>query len=104
MQQKFKTFEDLIIEASNYLRDKMRKAENTVKTFVLLWRRIKRYMDFQKIEHFSSSVGKEYIEKKISSRPYNELSKAEKNAVHSVKILCQFYDTGAIMPRRKPMF
>ena len=104
MQQTFKTFEDLISHASDYLSNKLAKKKNTVYYHVLVWRKVKRYMDFQKIEHFSSAVGKEYIEKKISNRPNKELSRSEQYFVHAVKVLCQFYDTGVIQPRKKLLF
>lgn len=104
MQQKLKTFEELITQASDYLRNKFSKAENTIYMHVLTWRRVKKYMDAQKIEQFNFSVGREFIEKECNDRSHKELKRSECDAIHFVKVLCQFSDTGIIMPRSKPVY
>jgi site-specific recombinase XerD len=105
MQEKCRTFEELISAASDYLKTKLVRTEQTVKLHVHVWRRVKRYMDFQKIENFSPSVGQEYIQKKIrEQRPFKELSRVDQNAIHFVNVLCEFSETGIIKPRKKPLY
>ena len=104
MQEKCKTFEELITAASDYLRNKLLRAENTIKLTTHVWRRVNKFMDFQKIENFTSSVGQDYNRKKIGNRQLKDLSKAERDAIHFVNILCEFFETGIIKPRKKPVF
>lgn len=104
MQQKLKTFEELITQASDCLRNKFSKAENTIYMHVLTWRRVKRYMDAQKIEQFNSSVGREFIEKECDGKSQKELKRSQRDAIHFVNVLCQFSDNGIIMPRSKPVY
>jgi site-specific recombinase XerD len=104
MQEKCKTFEELIKAASDYLRNKLSRAENTIKLATHAWRRVKRFMDFQKIENFTSAVGQDYNRIRIGNRQLKELSKAERDAIHFVDILCEFFEAGIIKPRKKPIF
>ncbi len=104
MQQKFKSFEDLITQASDYLRNKLSKRERTVYYHVLVWQRIKKYMFSQKIQHFSSSVGKGFIQMRFGNKTRKELTRNQLNIIHFTKVLCQFFDIGTIMPRRKAVF
>ena len=64
MQEQCKTFEELIFQAADFLRSKLSHAENTVKLHLQAWRKIKRYMDSQQIDHFDLAVGKDYLLKK----------------------------------------
>ena len=101
MKEQCKTFEELIIQAGNFLRSKLSHAENTVKLHLQAWRRIKRYMDSQQIDHFDLAFGKDYLLKKIGDKEFKTLSKREKQLVRFVNVLCEFDETGHIQPVKK---
>ena len=102
MNTKRKPFEELTSDVASFLTGRLMRAQDTAKHYHCLWRKVKRYMDEQKIKHFDSTVGKIYLLKQFGDRDYSQLSKGEKDLVRAVSILCEFYKTGSIQPIKEP--
>ncbi len=105
MQIHRKAFEELTSEVAGFLIEKLLRSKGTVLHYHCLWRRVKRYMDAQKVKDFDTTVGKTFLLNQFGNRDYSELSKREKDLVRGVNILCEFYETGSIQPvKEQPVF
>jgi len=98
MKLKFKTFEELTSNAADFLKNRLLLADGTAIHYHGLWRKVKKHMASQKIKHFDSTVGKEFLLKEFGNRDYGLLSKREKDLVKGVSVLCEFHKTGSIQP------
>ncbi|MEO7044668.1 MAG: site-specific integrase [Ferruginibacter sp.] len=98
MNLKWKSFDDLSFNAARYLISKMGRTQGTAKQYVCFWRRIKRYMNANKIRQFDSSVGKAYLMAQFGNHDYSELSKSQKDFIRAVRVLSEFSDKGSIRP------
>lgn len=103
MQAKFKTFEELTSTAADFLKNKLFRSDGTVRHYLILWGRVKKYMGSQKIKHFDAAVGKQFLLEAFGDRDYCLLSKREKDLVKAVSILCEFYNTGSIQPVKEQL-
>lgn len=105
MKEKFKTFEELTSNAADFLKSKLFLTEGTTHHYHSLWRKVKKYMSLQRIKHFDSTVGKQFLLKEFGNRDYIQLSKREKDLIKGVNILCEFHKTDSIQPvKEQPVF
>ncbi|RLD34577.1 MAG: hypothetical protein DRI83_07860 [Bacteroidetes bacterium] len=98
MEEKCKTFEEITSGAADCLRKKRSRTDGTIRFYYVFWRKVKRYMEFKEIEHFDSTVGEDYLLQEFGNRDYSKLSKHEKDHVRGVNILCEFQETGSLLP------
>lgn len=98
MKAIFKTFEELTANAADFLKSKLLLTDGTARHYQVLWRKVKKHMDCQKIKSFDSTVAKEYLLKEFGNRDYAQLSKREKDLIKGVNVLCEFHETGIIQP------
>jgi len=98
MKEKCKTFVEITSGAADCLREKRSRSEGTIRHYHVLWRKVKKYMESQQIECFDSTVGKDYLLQEFGNRDYSKLSKPEKDLVRGVNILCEFQETGSLLP------
>ncbi len=87
MEEKCKTFEQITLGAADCLRKKRSRSEGTIRHYNVLWRKVKRYMEFNEIEHFESKVGKDYLLQEYDNCDYSKLSKHDKDIVRGVNVL-----------------
>ena len=105
MKTKFKSFEELTSTAADFLKNKLFRTDGTALHYHSLWRKVKKYIVSQKIKHFDSTVGRQFLLKELGNRDYSLLSKREKDLVKGVSILCEFHKTGRIQPvKEQPVF
>lgn len=98
MELKWKSFDDLSFNAAGYLIRKMGRTQETAKQYVCFWRRIKRYMNANKIKEFNSAIGKAYLMAQFGNHDYSELSKSQKDFIRAVRVLSEFSGKGSIRP------
>jgi len=98
MEENGKTFEEITSGAADCLRKKRSRADGTIRHYNVLWRKVKRYMEFKEIAHFDSTIGKDYLLQEFGNRDYSKLSKHEKDLVRGVNVLCEFQETGSLLP------
>lgn len=103
MKAKSKTFEELTSTASDFLKNKLFRSDGTAQHYLILRRRVKKYMGSQKIKQFDAAVGKQFLLEAFGDRDYCLLSKREKDLVKAVSILCEFYNTGSIQPVKEQL-
>ena len=98
MEEKCKTFDEITADAADCLRKKRSRTESTIRHYHVLWRKVKKYMELKEIEHFDSLVGKDYLLQVFGNCDYSKLLKREKDIVRGVKVLCEFQETGTLLP------
>jgi site-specific recombinase XerD len=103
MKPKWKSFDDLCFNAAHFLIYKMGRTQETAKSYSCYWRRIKRYLLANGIKQFTPSVGKSYLLSQFGNKDYNQLSKSQKDFIHTVRILCEFAETGLIHPVKEQL-
>jgi integrase len=96
MKQTFNSFEELTRSAADFIRSKLLKADGTVKHYIVLWKKVKRHLESQRINCFSSVIAKQYLLNEFGNRDYAQLSKREKDLVRAVNVLSEFSETECI--------
>ncbi|MDQ6728267.1 MAG: hypothetical protein M3066_19215, partial [Actinomycetota bacterium] len=61
MKTKFKSFEELTSTAADFLKNKLFRTDGTALHYHSLWRKVKKYIVSQKIIHFDSTVGRQFL-------------------------------------------
>lgn len=101
MEKERKTFEEVISQATKCLKEKLKRADETLKHYNSLWLRLKRHMEAQSIDFIDSSVCTDYLLQEFNNRDYWTLSKGEKDAVRAYITLIEFIETGTIQRRKE---
>lgn len=96
MKEKHKTFEALTSNASEVLKQKLLRSDETIKHYRSLWRKVEKFMESEQIKGFDSSVGKAFLIQEFGDSDYSGLSKRAKDLIRGVGVLCEFYDTGTV--------
>lgn len=105
MATKCKTFEELTSNATSFLVQKLRRSQATAIYYHCSWRKIKRYMEANRIKQFDASVGKRYQLTNLGNKDYSQLSKSEKDLIRAVNVLSEFCSNGSIQPLKElPVF
>lgn len=98
MLEKGKTFEEITSGAADCLRKKRSRSNGTIRHYYVLWSRVRKYMELEEIDHFDSTIGKNYLLREFGNRDFSKLSKREKDLVRGVNVLCEFQETGSLLP------
>jgi site-specific recombinase XerD len=96
MEKEQKTFEGITSQATMCLKNKLSRADGTLRHYNSLWRRIKRYMKIQCIDFIDATVCENYLLQEFDNRDYWTLSKREKDCVKVFSSLIEFIETGTI--------
>ena len=96
MEKEQKTFEELTIQVKKCLKEKLHRANGTLKHYDSLWRKLKRHMKAQSIDCINSAVCKNFLLEKYNDCDYWTLSKTEKDTVRAITTLIEFIETGTI--------
>ena len=91
------TFDQLIYDAGEVLRNKLQRTDGTVIWYRVYWRRMYRQLTAQGINEFTSAVGKQYLIRQFGNADYASLCKRDKDVIKIVNVLCEFCDSGTIM-------
>ena len=101
MEKERKTFEGITSQATTCLKNRLSRADGTLRHYNCLWRRIKRYMEIQFIDFIDATVCKNYLLQEFDNRDYWTLSKREKDSVKVISTLIEFIETGTIHPPKE---
>jgi len=98
---KKKSFEDVTEQATECLKNRLSRADGTLKFYNCHWRRIKRFMQSQGVELVDSAICNDYLLQEFGERDYSTLSKREKDNVKAVTTLIEFIESGSIQARKE---
>ena len=90
---KYQTLEDLIDAATLHLK-KMSYSTLTVDWYLTVWRGLKKYMIRHKLDSFSERIGTKYINDKLGSIDYDQMTKKGRYLVRAITTLVMFQETG----------
>ena len=96
-----RTFKEATCQATKCLKNRLSRAEGTLKFYNCHWRRIKRFMEFKSLDFIDSDVCKDYLLKEFGARDYSALAKGEKDTVKTVTALIEFLESGTIQSRKE---
>lgn len=88
-----KTFDDLILSATKHLQ-KMSYSALTIDWYLTVWRGLGKYMARYHLHLFTGEVGTRYIEEKLGSLTYEQMTKKQKYLVRAIKALVMYHESG----------
>ncbi|WP_433900449.1 tyrosine-type recombinase/integrase [Sphingobacterium puteale] len=91
------SFNQLIFDAGEVLKNKLLRADGTVKWYRYHWRRMHLHLTSKGITEFNSNIGKQYLLDLFGGFDYATLPKRDKDVVKIINVLCEFYDTGTLV-------
>jgi len=98
---KQKSFEDLTTGAANCLKERLRRTPGTVRHYLVLWNRIRKFMDSQEIEFLDSTVCSAFFEHTYSDQNFADLTKRDRDMIKAVEVLDEYINTGTIVPKKE---
>ena len=96
MEKTKETYEQVIAKAIGYLKARFSRADKTYKYYKRCWGRVKIYMNSEDISDIDASVCRDYLLNEFNDRDFSELTTKEKGVVHTVNVLIEFLETGAV--------
>ncbi|WP_207536424.1 tyrosine-type recombinase/integrase [Desertivirga arenae] len=91
------SFNQLIFDAGEVLKNKLLRADGTVKWYRYHWRRMHLCLSSKGITEFNSNIGRQYLLDLFGEFDYAALPKCDKDVVKIINVLCEFYDTGTLV-------
>ncbi|MFO8055617.1 MAG: site-specific integrase [Bacteroidales bacterium] len=105
MENNKKTFEELTVGAVKCLKEKLHRTSATQHHYIVLWNRVKKYMDSRKIRFLDSIVCDGFLEHEYSKRDFNDLTKRDRDAIKAVEVLKEYIQSGTLVPKKEvPVF
>jgi len=101
MSKILNAFDQLILDASEELSNKLLRSKNTVKWYRVYWRQMQRHLAKNGTIDFNSQIGQQYLLDLFGRFDYSTLSKCNKDIVKIVNVLCEFYDTGTLVSAKE---
>jgi site-specific recombinase XerD len=96
-----RTFEELTTGAAKCLKERHRRAPGTQRHYLVLWNRIRRYMDSRKIRFLDTTVCDAYLEHTYADQDFMDLTKRDRDMIKAVEVLAEYINTGTIAPRKE---
>jgi integrase len=91
-----KTWDKLISNATEYLRDVLVYKPSSIKVYNHVWQRVKLFMDGNIITDYDKKIEGRFIEKEFNGRGLEKLGRWEKRKYYIVRALTQFLETDEI--------
>jgi len=91
------SFNQLIFDAGEILKNKLLRADGTVKWYRFHWRRMHLHLSNEGITEFNSNICRQYLLGLFGEFDYATLPKRDKDVVKIINVLCEFYDTGTLV-------
>src|SRR5690606_8008750 len=91
------SFNQLIFDAGEVLKNKLLRADGTVKWYRYHWRRMHIRLSSKGITEFNSNIGRQYLLDLFGGFDYATLPKRDKDVVKIINVLCEFSDTGTLV-------
>lgn len=98
---KERTYEELVSELTNYMKNELKLKESTIYVYHLRWRKLEEYMLRNKINFFTPEICTDYLLGRFGEN-YTILSNNDKVIISQIKDLIQFYETGGLQRRHEP--
>ena len=102
MKKRFKTYEELIAEASSHLRQ-LSYTELSVSRFASVWKDIGLYLKKRSITEYNGEVGSRYLLNRNGNIEYKLLCRREKRYIRAVSVLSDFQQSGSFRKKIKPV-
>jgi site-specific recombinase XerD len=96
-----RSFKEATFQATKCLKNKLARAEGTVKYYNYHWRKINRFMKFKDLALIDSDICRDYLLQKFGDRDYSALVKGEKDTFRTVTTLIEFLESGTIQARKE---
>lgn len=96
-----KTFEELTAGAVKCLKEKLRRTPGTLRHYLVLWNRIRRYMNSRKIHFLDSTVCNAFLMDTYADQDFFALSKRDRDMIRAVEILAGYINTGTIVSKKE---
>ena len=101
MEKTKETYEQVIAKAIEYLKARFSRADKTFKYYKRCWGRVKIYMNSKDISDIDASVCRDYLLNEFNDHDFSELTLKEKGVVHTVNVLIEFLETGAVQIKKE---
>jgi len=98
-----KTLEGLSTEVIHYLR-KLSYSDSRISQYRSAWQRVAAFMKESGLQHYTASVGEEFIYYLLHDRSYDDLDRWEKDIIQCANVLTEFLETKAVKFRRCQKF
>jgi site-specific recombinase XerD len=102
MNKRTKDLDELISQATDYIKTKLNYSRNTVCSYRRGWKQIKIFMNSHGIKFYSQDVEKQILYHELGDRTKRELSDVEQYFFIGAKKLTEFQETGKIEVRDRP--
>lgn len=96
-----KTFEELTAGAVTCLKERLGRALGTQHHYLVLWNRIRRYMDSREIRFLDSTICDAFLQNTYADQNFKDLTKRDRDMIRAVQVLAEFIKTGTIVPKKE---
>jgi site-specific recombinase XerD len=100
MANLFETFDELRDTTAVYLKS-LSYSTKSVDSYTREWRYLSHYMHIRGIQHYTASVGVQYLADTVGYDEHEALSRSQRNRIRAISILSDFIETGTIRKRKK---
>jgi site-specific recombinase XerD len=101
MENNQKTFEEITAGAVKCLKERLRRASGTQIHYIVLWNRIRKYMDSRKIKFLDTTICNDFLKSEYVNRDFKDLTKRDRDTVKAVEVLIEYINTGTIIPKKE---
>jgi len=100
MFNQFETFDELRDTAAAYLKS-LSYSSTSVDSYTREWRYLGRFMRVQEIQHYTASVGIQYLAEAVGDVERKALPRSQRDRIRAISVLSDFAETGTIRKRKK---
>lgn len=105
MESNQRTFKEFTAGARTCLNERLRRSSGTQRHYIVLWNRVKKYMDSREICFLDPVVCDDFLEHEYAERDFNNLSKRDRDAIKAVEVLKEYIQSGTLVPKKEvPVF
>ena len=94
------TFDELRDTTAAYLKS-LSYITKSVDSYTREWRYLGHYMYTLGIQHYTASVGVQYLADTVGDAGHEALSRSQRNRIRAISVLSDFAETGTIRKRKK---
>lgn len=95
------TFDELTTGAVKCLKERLHRSSGTQHHYIVLWNRIKKYMDSRKISFLDNVVCDAFLEHEYAKRDFSDLTKRDRDAIKAVEVLKEYIQSGTLIPKKE---
>ena len=96
-----RTFEELTTGAVKCLKERLRRTSGTQHHYLVLWNRIRRYMNSREIRFLDFTVCDAFLKYTYADRDFKDLTKRDRDMIKAVEVLAEYINTGTIVPKKE---